>query len=120
MGQICQQAFFFHPHLQLIEPRQTCPPRSTNSPKHESLSSFLGNVLGVYAGWSTAAVWLNAATLLPSDVFEGNRGVLIQCLFVGGAAASATAGSYLLRGQVAYTAAAAWALIGVAASGVRE
>ncbi|MDG6109548.1 hypothetical protein Daura_31635 [Dactylosporangium aurantiacum] len=78
--------------------------------------ALLGGVLGVYAGWSTAAVWINAATLLPDSALNGDAGLILQCAFALAAAAAATTGTYVLRGQAAYTLTAGWALTGVTVS----
>ncbi|WP_433304110.1 hypothetical protein ACQP2F_13955 [Actinoplanes sp. CA-030573] len=79
---------------------------------------LLGIVLGVDAGWSTAAVWINTATLLPSGTFTGTPGLVVQCGFVVAASGTAAVGAHLLRGQASYALTAGWALIGVAVSAV--
>lgn len=78
----------------------------------------LSGVLGVYAGWTTAAVWINVATLLPAGALAGTGGIALQCAFVGAAAGAAAVGAYALRGQASYTLTAGWALIGVTVSAV--
>ncbi|WP_405091400.1 hypothetical protein OG767_29585 [Micromonospora sp. NBC_01392] len=80
--------------------------------------TLLGGVLGVYAGWSTAAVCVNIATLLPESAFVGGPGLALQCAFVVAAAVAAAVGAFLLRGQLPYTLTAGWALAGVALSAV--
>jgi hypothetical protein len=72
--------------------------------------ALLGGTLGVYTGWSAAAVWLNAATLLPGDAPAA------LALLVAGAALTACAGVRLFGGQPAFTLAAGWALLGVVVS----
>ncbi|MGY1706789.1 hypothetical protein ACI79C_19655 [Geodermatophilus sp. SYSU D00697] len=71
---------------------------------------LLGGTLGVYTGWSAAAVWLNAATLLPGDA------TAVWALLVAGAALTACAGARLFGGQWGFTLAAGWALLGVVVS----
>ena len=71
---------------------------------------LLGGTLGVYTGWSAAAVWLNAATLLPGAA------PVAWVLLVAGAALTACAGVRLFGGQPAFTLAAGWALLGVIVS----
>ena len=71
---------------------------------------LLGGTLGVYTGWSAAAVWLNGATLLPGDA------TVAWALLVTGAALTACAGARLFGGQLAFTLAAGWALLGVVVS----
>jgi hypothetical protein len=71
---------------------------------------LLGGTLGVYTGWSAAAVWLNAATLLPGDA------AVAWALVVAGAALTACAGVRLFGGQLGFTLAAGWALLGVVVS----
>ncbi|PTA43722.1 hypothetical protein [Micromonospora sp. RP3T] len=80
--------------------------------------ALVGGVLGVYAGWSTAAVCVNTATLLPESAFVGGPGLALQCAFVVAAATAAGVGAFLLRGQLPYTLTAGWALAGVAVSAV--
>jgi hypothetical protein len=86
-----------------------------SSAGHVGGSGFdlLSSVLGIYAGWSTPAVWINVATTLPKDWINGTQSTLIQCGFVAAASASALIGTYFLRGQVAYSCGSGWALIGV-------
>jgi hypothetical protein len=79
---------------------------------------ILGIVLGIYAGWSTAAIWLNLAAILPREMLQGGSGVTVQAVLIGAAVVSAATGSYLLRGNVAYALAASWALVGVTISSV--
>ena len=76
---------------------------------------LLGATLGVYAGWATAAVWLNAVTVA-SDVgleLSGAAGTFVMAAGVAGAAGSACLGTRLLGAQPAYVLATAWALLGV-------
>lgn len=71
---------------------------------------LLGGTLGVYTGWSAAAVWLNAAALLPGGATAA------WALLVAGAALTACAGARLFGGQIGFTLAAGWALLGVVVS----
>ncbi|MGY1709683.1 hypothetical protein ACI8AC_09265 [Geodermatophilus sp. SYSU D00758] len=73
---------------------------------------LLGGSLGLYAGWASAAVWVNAATLLPERAVS----VPLLAALLAGAAGTAAALSRLLRGQVAFVAAASWALVGALVS----
>ncbi|MFB9445878.1 hypothetical protein Dvina_32195 [Dactylosporangium vinaceum] len=79
---------------------------------------LLGGALGVYTGWSTAALWINAATLLPRGALDGPTGLALQCTFVLAATAAAAAGAYIFRGQLPYTLTTGWALAGVTVSAV--
>lgn len=92
----------------------------TTRPEERASRMLLGGVLGVYAGWSTAAVWINIATVLPDAAFAGVAGVWLQCVFVLAATAAAAAGAYLFAGQWSYVLAAGWALAGVIVSAILE
>ena len=78
---------------------------------------LLGGTLGLYTGWSTTAVWLNVATLLPVEV-RANQAVLTA--FLIGAAVAGVAGALLFRGSPGFVAAAAWAFTGILVSTVQE
>jgi len=80
------------------------------TPADRATRVLLGGTLGVYTGWSAAAVWLNAATLLDVDA------VAAGALFVAGAAMTACLGARLFGGQPAFALAAGWALLGVVLS----
>lgn len=82
---------------------------------------LLGTTVGVYAGWTTAAVWVNAASLLPQTGLapSGASSTALQCLAVAGAGAAAAAGARAFQGQLPYVATAAYALIGVSVSASR-
>jgi hypothetical protein len=80
---------------------------------------LVGGAIGLYAGWSTAAVWLNILTLLPTELLSGDLAVPLQGAAIAGASCSAAIGTYLLRGQATYTLAAAWALVGITISSVK-
>jgi hypothetical protein len=75
-------------------------------------------VLGLYAGWSTSAIWLNLATLLPRDLLEGAYASSIQGALVCAAAVSAVIGSNFTGRNVAYVMGALWALAGVLISSI--
>lgn len=72
-----------------------------------------GAAIGLYAGWSSAAIWLNIVTELPTRFAEST---VIQSAGLVGAAVTAAAVLRLLRPAIAYPVAVAWALIGVASS----
>jgi hypothetical protein len=77
---------------------------------------LLGGSLGLYTGWSAAAVWLNAATLLPA-LQSGASGVAPMLglgALVLGAVATTSALTKVVRADVGYVLAATWALIGAA------
>lgn len=78
--------------------------------------ALLGGVLGVYAGWATAAVWINTVTLLPGRALTGTAGLLVQCAAVLAATGAAAAGAWAFRGLASYTLTAGWALAGVTVS----
>lgn len=82
---------------------------------------LLGVTVGVYAGWTTAAVWVNAASLLPATGPAGSDPgrVALQCLAVVGAGGAAAAGARAFRAQLPYVATAAFALVGVGISAAR-
>lgn len=72
-----------------------------------------GAAVGLYAGWSSAAIWLNIVTTLPTRLAEST---LVQCAGLVGAGLTAAAVLSLLRPSTAYPAAVAWALVGVGVS----
>jgi hypothetical protein len=76
---------------------------------------LLVGTLGVYAGWSTAAVWVNAATLLTDAGLDaaGAVGTAWQSLVLAGATASAVLLLRRLQGSLPYVGAVGWALVGV-------
>jgi hypothetical protein len=83
---------------------------------------LLGGRLGVYAGWATAAVWINAATVardLALDLTGAPRSVVLLAA-VAGASISACLGTRRYAAQPAYVLAAAWALVGVMFSTTSE
>ncbi len=77
---------------------------------------LLGGSLGLYAGWSTAAVWVNAATVLVDAGLPttGTAGLLGQSAILLGAAGTAGwAARRVAVGSLPYLAAVAWALVAV-------
>lgn len=73
---------------------------------------LLGGSVGLYAGWTSAAVWLNAGVLVP------DAGPALLAVLLAGAATTGAYGARLFRGQAAYVLAVAWALVGVLISTV--
>jgi hypothetical protein len=70
--------------------------------------------LGLYAGWSTVAVWVNLASALIAAGADP-RATGWQAGILGAAAASAGAGAVWLRGSGPYVGAAVYGLSGAAA-----
>lgn len=66
--------------------------------------------LGLYAGWSSAAIWLNVVTTAPARFADSQ---LAQAVCIAGAGATVLLVLRFLRPPLAYPAAAAWALTGV-------
>ena len=71
---------------------------------------------GLFAGWSSAAIWLNVVTVLPRALGDST---LIQTLGVAGAAVTTVAVIARLRPAWTYAGAVIWALIGIAISAAR-
>jgi len=80
---------------------------------------LLSGVLGLYAGWSTPAIWLNLGALLPVAWLQGANGTALQTGLASAAAVSVVGGSYLSRGNVGFALASGWALTGVLISSVK-
>ncbi len=74
---------------------------------------LLGGSVGLYAGWASAAVWVNAATLLPEQVADGTA---VPGLLLAGAALTAAVVAWRVPSQPAYVLAASWALVGALVS----
>lgn len=74
---------------------------------------LLGGTVGLYAGWTSAAVWVNTATVLP-ERFVG--GTAVPALLLAGAATTAAVVAWRVRGQPPYVLAAGWALLGALVS----
>ena len=71
--------------------------------------------IGLFAGWVTAALFANVSTALEAARAEPwPEGVWL--LLIAAAAAALSAALAAVRGQVAFEAAALWALVGVAAA----
>lgn len=80
--------------------------------------AVVGGLLGVYTGWSAAAVWINAVTQVPTDLVERPvTGEAVQVVAVAGAAVTAVVITILTRAWVPYVATAGWALVGVLLAG---
>lgn len=81
---------------------------------------LVGGTLGLYAGWSTAAVWINLATLLTDAGLEasGLIGMAWQSLVLAAATGSAVLVVWRLGGALPYAAAVGWAFAGVVVSSV--
>ncbi len=67
--------------------------------------------IGLYAGWSSAAIWLNIVTTLPGRLGDSSA-VQAGCLL--GAAMTAAGVLWRLRPSLAYALAVGWAFLGVA------
>lgn len=74
-------------------------------------NGLVATTLGLYAGWSTAAIWLNLVTNLPARYADA---AWMQSLCLVGAGVSALAVIVWIRPGVAYVLAVEWALVGVA------
>lgn len=73
--------------------------------------SLVNATIGLYAGWSSAAIWLNVITTSPARIGDSP---VAQAAALAGAGITATLVLKWLRPSVAYPAAVAWALVGVA------
>lgn len=69
--------------------------------------------VGLYAGWSSAAIWLNAETALPAAWADSS---LLQAVAIAGAGATAVVIILGVRPGIAYAATVSWALVGIAIS----
>lgn len=81
---------------------------------------LLGGTLGIYAGWSTAGVWINVASLAAQSGLSpaGATGTAWQSAFLIGACVVAVWAVRALAAPLAYVAAVAWAFVGVVVSAV--
>jgi len=93
--------------------------RTANDGGDALTSHLLSGVLGLYAGWSTPAIWLNLGALLPTGLLMGANGTALQAGLVGAAVVSVIGGNYLSNSNVGYSLASAWALTGVLISSVK-
>jgi hypothetical protein len=77
---------------------------------------LLGGTLGCYAGWSSAAVWVNLATQLPLAGLPVTGPAAVVWLGACLVAATVTGcvGAWVFRGNPAYFLTVGWALVGVA------
>jgi len=73
----------------------------------------IAGTVGLYAGWSSAAIWLNVVTCLPASLADS---VAVQSFGVVAAAAGVVAVIVLLRPSRSYAVAVIWAFIGIASS----
>jgi len=73
----------------------------------------IAGTVGMYAGWSSAAIWLNVITDLPESWANSP---IVQTAGVAAAAAGVVAVIVLLRPSRSYAVAVIWALIGIASS----
>lgn len=71
---------------------------------------------GLFAGWSSAAIWLNVVTVLPGGWGDST---VVQTLAVTGAAITTVAVIMRLRPAWTYAGAVIWALIGITISAAR-
>jgi hypothetical protein len=85
------------------------------TPADRTTRLLLGGSVGLYAGWASAAVWVNAATILPEQVADGTA---VPALLLAGAALTAAVVAWRVHGQPAYVLAAGWALVGALVSTV--
>ena len=83
------------------------------TPAGRTTRLLLGGTVGLYAGWTSAAVWVNAATVLPERLVAGTA---VPALLLAGAACTAAVVAWGVHGQPAYVVAAGWALLGALVS----
>ncbi|HEY6935276.1 MAG TPA: hypothetical protein VI452_17905 [Marmoricola sp.] len=81
-----------------------------SSPADRVTRVLLGGSLGLYAGWTAGAVWLNLVTVLPLEV-QGDRAVLATALLA--AAATCVSGALFFRGSAGFVVGATWACMGI-------
>jgi len=77
---------------------------------------LVSGTVGIYAGWSSAAIWLNVVTCLPASLADS---VAVQSFGVVAAAVTIVAIIILLRPYVTYLIAVVWALTGIAISAAK-
>ena len=70
---------------------------------------LVAGTVGLYAGWSSAAIWLNITTVLPAALADSQ---IVQTAGVAAAAIGVTAVILTLRPAPSYPGAAIWALVG--------
>ncbi len=83
---------------------------------------LLWGTLGLYAGWSSVAVWLNLTTALVGSgaPITTPAAILGQAAILAGAVGTAVAITWFTRGLLSYVGTVAWALTGVIVSTVQE
>lgn len=96
--------------LMLLTERGGELPRSTRT--------LAGTAIGLYAGWSTVAVWVNLAAALTDSGLDP-RAPRWQLPVLLGAGATALLGTARLRAPVGYVAALLWGFGGVATGAYR-
>ena len=69
--------------------------------------------VGIYAGWSSAAIWLNVVTCLPASLADS---VIVQSLGIVGAALTVALIVVRYQPYPTYVVAVVWALVGIAIS----
>ena len=77
---------------------------------------LIAGTAALFAGWSSAAIWLNVITVLPDALANST---VVQTIGVAGAAITTLAVTVTLRPAWAYSGAVIWALIGIAISASR-
>jgi hypothetical protein len=85
----------------------------TSTPSDRATGVLLGGSLGPYAGWAAGAVWLNLASVLPSDA-RGDRALLAAVLVA--AALTCVSGALFVNGTAAVVIGASWACAGICLS----
>ncbi|MGY1681619.1 hypothetical protein [Geodermatophilus sp. SYSU D01176] len=91
----------------------SCLRTIVTTPTDPGTRVLLGGSVGLYAGWASAAVWVNAATLLPERLADGTAA---PGLLLAGAALTAAVVAWRVHGQPAFVLAAGWALLGALVS----
>jgi len=77
---------------------------------------LIAGATGLFAGWSSAAIWLNVVTVLPGTLGDST---IVQAVAVAGAAVTALSVIRALRPVWTYAGAVIWALIGIVISSAR-
>jgi len=77
---------------------------------------LIAGATGLFAGWSSAAIWLNIVTVLPGTWGDSS---VVQAVAVAGAAVTALSVIRALRPAWSYAGAVIWALIGIVISAER-
>jgi hypothetical protein len=74
---------------------------------------LVAGTVGLYAGWSSAAIWLNVVTCLPASLADS---VIVQSLGIVGAALTVALIVVRFQPYPTYVVAVVWALAGIAIS----